>query len=86
MSVKTKQKLLKLREGPKICRRKLNFDNYTKNVKKEGEGSKYVGELYRCDNWIKNDKKKRNGQIMSENINPVRTDKTVKSKGRRQNS
>ena len=44
MSVKTKQKLLKLREGPKICRRKLNFDNYTKNVKKEGEGSKYVGE------------------------------------------
>ena len=39
-----RQKLLKLREGPKICRRKLNFDNYTKNVKKEGEGSKYVGE------------------------------------------
>ena len=36
MSVKTKQKLLKLREGPKICRRKLNFDNYTKNVKKRG--------------------------------------------------
>ena len=46
-----RQKLLKLREGPKICRRKLNFDNYTKNVKKEGEGSKYVGEWRKEGRW-----------------------------------
>ena len=45
-----RQKLLRVREGPKICRRKLNFDNYTKNVKKEGEGSKYVGDDWPCDN------------------------------------
>ena len=54
MSVKTKQKLLKLREGPKICRRKMNFDNYTKNVKKEGEGSIYVGETVKTKGRPKN--------------------------------
>jgi len=34
---------IKVREGPKICRRKFNFELQTKN-KKEGGGSKYVGE------------------------------------------
>ena len=29
---------------PQICRRKLNFDDKTKTIKKEGEGSKDVGE------------------------------------------
>ena len=56
----------------------MNFDNQTKNVKKEGVGPKYVGEHYPCENWIKNGEKKGDGQIMSENINLIKKDKNCK--------
>ena len=68
MSVKTKQKLLKLREGPKICRRKLNFDNYTKNVKKRGGRVKICRRTSTPSKKTNTVKTKGRPKIMSKKI------------------
>ena len=54
-----RKKTVKSREKPQNISEKIWLWSLDKKIKKEGDGSKYVGEHWPCDNWIKNDKKIR---------------------------